>query len=88
MEILQFLRDIADKVELDAVILPCSFTPKDTMPIVSAKDLPKYIVTWKEKYVEIDPKAYYHLQRKIQDGQRMLHNGIQSGGKGVHFKCG
>ena len=52
--------------------------PKGTIPILSAGDFPGHIVTWKDNYVEMDPKVYYPIykgeMKKIQDWFTMGFN--------------
>ena len=61
--ICKYLREAGCGGEIDAAILPYLSAPKGTMPIVSAGDFPEHIVTWKDYYAEIDPKAYYPVYK-------------------------
>ena len=61
-KVLKILREVPGKGKPNAVILPRLTAPKGTMPTVSAEDPPKHIVTWKENYAEMDPKAYAYIR--------------------------
>ena len=57
-QILKYLRETAGGGKSDTAILPRSSAAKGTMPIFSAEDFPEHIVTLKDNYAEMDPKAY------------------------------
>ena len=64
------------------MILPCSTAPKGTKAIVSAEDIPEWLVTWKQKYAEMDPKAYSY----IKTGQSKMVKGCFTMGFNVEAK--
>ena len=60
-QILKYLRETVDGGKSDAAILTQLSAFKDTMPILSAEDSPEHIMTRKDNYAEMDPKAYNNI---------------------------
>ena len=56
-KILNVLREVMGKGKSCAVILLRLIAPKGTMPIVTAKDISEWLVTWNKTTQKIDPKA-------------------------------
>jgi hypothetical protein len=84
-QILKYLRKTAGGSKSDAAILPRLSASKDAMPILSAEDFPKHIVTWKDNYAEMDPKAYNNIYKgKSKKIQGCFTMGFNVEGNGVH----